>query len=125
MSDSHQGSYPKKGVLLIHGFSGSPHEFKTVTPILEDLGCIVQTVTLPGHGDDPDIDIHATSAEAMLQHCVNEAHHMAEKVDAVYLVGHSLGGAFALLTASKHPPKLAGVMPTQLPKHPVIFLVTL
>jgi len=121
MSDSHQSSYPKKGVLLIHGFSGSPHEFKTVIPILEDLGCLVQTVTLPGHGDEPDIDIHATSADAMLQHCVHEAYHMADKVDAVYLVGHSLGGAFALLTASKHPPKLAGVMAYSAPYEHAYF----
>jgi esterase/lipase len=111
----------KKGVLLIHGFTGSPHEFAPILPALRELGYIAETVTLPGHGDEPDIDIHATTAEAMLAHCVNEAEAMAQKVDAVYLVGHSLGGAFALLTAAQHPPKLAGVMAYSAPYQHAYF----
>jgi esterase/lipase len=111
----------RKGVLLIHGFTGSPHEFSPIIPALREQGYLAKAITLPGHGDEPEINIHATTAEAMLLHCIHEAEAMAHTVDALYLAGHSLGGAFALLTAARRLPKLAGVMAYSAPYQHAYF----
>ena len=100
----------KKGILLIHGLTGSPHEFLPINHALNAAGYHTRTVTLPGHGDTPAKRFHETSALEILDHCASEYQLMAEEVDEVYIVGHSLGGICTLLTAAVRPPKLKGVV---------------
>ena len=102
---------PLTGVLLIHGFTGSPHEFAPVARILRAQGIVPHIVTLPAHGDNPTDALQKSSVDAMWEHCLEEAEHFARLVDKLYLVGHSLGGAYALLTAATASlPGLNGVV---------------
>ncbi|MFB6366963.1 alpha/beta hydrolase [Paenibacillus elgii] len=41
-------------LLLIHGFTGSPSEFRRLGYDLNDLGYTVNAVRLPGHGATPE-----------------------------------------------------------------------
>jgi carboxylesterase len=100
----------QKGILLIHGLTGSPHEFVPLQQILSGEGYSVRLVTLPGHGDSPSKRFHETSVLEILDHCEAEYHHLAEEVDELYIVGHSLGGICTLLTAAMQPPKLKGIV---------------
>jgi carboxylesterase len=100
----------RKGILLIHGLTGSPHEFGPVETILSKTGYHTRLVTLPGHGDRPAKHFHETSALEILNHCASEYEHLAKEVDEVYIVGHSLGGICTLLTAAVRPVKLKGVV---------------
>lgn len=100
----------KKGVLLIHGFTGSPHEFAPLVPYLEDAGYITCSITLPAHGDDPTASLVEVSANELLNYCAKAYHKFAQTVDIVYIVGHSLGGVCTLLTASIQPEKLKAVV---------------
>lgn len=100
----------KKGVLLIHGFTGSPHEFLPVEPLLHGAGYITRRVTLPGHGDSPERPLHKTNTDEVLAHCQQEYEQLAREVDEIFLVGHSLGGACALLLAAERPTGLQGVV---------------
>ncbi len=100
----------KKGVLLIHGFTGSPHEFLPVDPLLREAGHFTRRVTLPGHGDAPERPLHKVSAEEILAHCQWEYEQLAREVDHISVVGHSLGGACSLLIAAERPSRLQGVV---------------
>jgi esterase/lipase len=100
----------QKGVLLIHGLTGSPHEFGPVDVALRESGYHTRVVTLPGHGDQPVKRFHETSALEILDHCASDYELLASAVDEVYIVGHSLGGICTLLTAAVRPPKLKGVV---------------
>ena len=100
----------QKGILLIHGLTGSPHEFVPVDSVLNQAGYHTRLVTLPGHGDRPEKRFHETSALEILDHCSAEYNKMAAETDEVYIVGHSLGGICTLLTAAVRPPKLKGVV---------------
>ncbi|MCE3234737.1 MAG: alpha/beta hydrolase [Vampirovibrio sp.] len=100
----------KKGILQIHGLTGSPQEFVPVNEKLQALGYHTRMVTLPGHGDNPTKRFHETSAFEILDHCASEYQQLAEESDEVYIVGHSLGGICTLLTAAIRPPKLQGVV---------------
>ena len=100
----------QKGILLIHGLTGSPHEFVPVDEALQQKGYLTRRVTLPGHGDSPTQRFHETSALELLDHCAAEYQRMADSVEEVYIVGHSLGGICTLLTAAVRPPKLKGIV---------------
>lgn len=100
----------KTGILLIHGLTGSPHEFVPVDKALQEIGYHTRMVTLPGHGDNPAKRFHETSAFEILDHCASEYQALAEEADEVYIVGHSLGGICTLLTAAVRPSKLKGVV---------------
>ena len=101
--------YPK-GILLIHGLTGSPHEFVPIDQALRAAGYHTRKVTLPGHGDSPSKRFHETSVLEILDHCASEYQQLAEEADEVYIVGHSLGGICTLLTAATQPSKLKGVV---------------
>ncbi len=100
----------QKGVLLIHGLTGSPLEMRPVEESLGQGGYKTQLITLPGHGERPEKRFFETSAFEILDHCAAEYEQFAKSVDEVYIVGHSLGGICTLLTASVQPPKLKGIV---------------
>lgn len=100
----------QKGILLIHGLTGSPHEFTEVNRMLAADGYTTKLVTLPGHGDQPAKRLHETSALEILDHCASDYEALAKEVDEVYIVGHSLGGICTLLTAAVQPKGLKGVV---------------
>jgi esterase/lipase len=100
----------KKGVLLIHGLTGSPLEMQPVDVSLRQQGYHTRLITLPGHGERPDKRFFETSAFEILDHCAAEYERFASSVDEVYIVGHSLGGICTLLTAAVQPPKLGGIV---------------
>lgn len=100
----------KKGILLIHGLTGSPLEMMPVHEQLEQGGYQTRLVTLPGHGERPAKRFFETSALEILDHCAAEYEAFSQDVDEVYIVGHSLGAICTLLTAAIRPPKLKGVV---------------
>lgn len=100
----------KIGILLIHGLTGSPHEFVPIHEELIAANYRTRLVTLPGHGDQPTKRFHETSALEILDHCESEYHQLATEVDEIYIVGHSLGAICTLLIAAIGPPKLKGVV---------------
>lgn len=100
----------KKGVLLIHGLTGSPVEMMPVHEQLGQVGYHTRMVTLPGHGERPAKRFFETSAFEILDHCASEYERFASEVDEVYIVGHSLGGICTLLTAATQPAKLKGIV---------------
>ncbi len=100
----------RKGILLIHGLTGSPIELLPVNERLQECGYHTRMVTLPGHGERPDKRFFEMSALEILDHCASEYAAIAGEVDEVYIVGHSLGGICTLLTAAVRPPKLKGVV---------------
>lgn len=110
-----------KGVLLIHGLTGSPVEMAPVQACLERLGYRTRMVTLPGHGERPEKHFFETSALEILDHCAGEYQRFASEVDEVYIVGHSLGGICTLLTAAVQPPKLQGIVVFSAPYEHVYF----
>jgi pimeloyl-ACP methyl ester carboxylesterase len=86
-------------LILLHGGLGSGEMFGPVLPALADHHQVI-TVDLQGHGRTADIDrpidvrLMADDIAALIEHLG------LEKPD---LVGYSLGGAVALLTAIKYP----------------------
>ena len=86
-------------VVLIHGLGASVAVWRdNLAALAERL--TVYAVDLPGHGDSDKPDI-SCDAESMIEFVRAFADHLGIETPA--LIGHSLGGALALLTALAHP----------------------
>ena len=94
-----QGLPPDEGVdtfLLLHGYGGSSFSWRTWAPTLARLGHVV-LVDMKGFGSapKPDDGTYAPGDHAELVHRLI----LQRDLRRITLVGHSLGGGVALLTA--------------------------
>jgi pimeloyl-ACP methyl ester carboxylesterase len=92
-----------KPVILIHGISGSLHDWEALMPDLGAAGYHAIAVDLPGHGesDKPD-DPEAYNSEDVYQVFENWVDNLKDHPPYV-LVGHSYGGYIGLVYALRHP----------------------
>lgn len=96
------GSGPRTGVLLSHGFTGSPHGVRDWARSLAGEGFAVRMPLLPGHGTSWQElgrtrwpEWHAALDAAYLE--------LAADCDQVVVAGLSMGGALALRIAATRP----------------------
>jgi carboxylesterase len=91
------------GCLLIHGFSGNPAELRPLAEHLVSHGYTVAVPLLPGHGPTPAGNGRATWHE--WRRAVEETHDALTGIcGSVVLIGYSMGGALALLDATRRAP---------------------
>lgn len=88
------------GVLLIHGFTGSPSHMRLIGDGLRARGFAVRGIQLPGHGTSPK-DMAKASFRDYFQ-CVREhALDMRRKYKTLTVSGLSMGGCLALWAAER------------------------
>jgi carboxylesterase len=96
------------GVLVLHGFTGTPQSMRGIAEALAGAGFTVELPLLPGHGTSPEDRAEtgwadwARAAEAALAD-------LRGRCDSVAVVGLSVGGALALHLALEHQ-DLAGLV---------------
>jgi carboxylesterase len=91
----------KTGLLLIHGFTGTPHELREMGSYLSSKGFTVKGILLKGHGKSLKemreanhidwIELAEQGYQELLRHC-----------DEVFVIGFSMGGVLALHLANKY-----------------------
>jgi carboxylesterase len=90
------------GVMLVHGFTGSPKEMRWMGEYLAQEGFTVLGIRLPGHATRIE-DIHRTRWPDWLA-AVEDGYHLLQgAASSVYVCGLSMGGALSLLFAASHP----------------------
>ncbi|MGO4229769.1 alpha/beta hydrolase [Arthrobacter sp. YAF34] len=101
------GSGLRTGVVVSHGFTGSPHSVREWARSLAGAGYAVRLPLLPGHGTSWQElagtrwqDWHAALDAAYLE--------LAEECDVVVVAGLSMGGTLALRIAATR--RVAGVV---------------
>ena len=90
------------GVLLSHGFTGSPASIVPWGRHLADEGYAVSVPLLPGHGTTWQ-DMVPTRWEDWTEAIEKAYDDLAARCDAVVVGGLSMGGALALQLAQAHP----------------------
>ena len=95
------------GVLVIHGFTGSPCSMRPVAQALADAGHTIELPRLPGHGTSID-DMLTTSWSDWSTTVLDTFGDLASRCERVMAVGLSMGGTLALWLAATQP-GLAGV----------------
>ena len=92
----------KIGVLLIHGFTGSPPEMRGMGEYLATQGLTVLGVRLAGHGTTPE-DLACTSWHDWVASCEDGLRQLRTRCETVFVGGLSMGGVLTLHLAAHHP----------------------
>ena len=103
---SHDGG--PTGVLLCHGFTGSPASMRPWAEHLADEGHTVRLPRLPGHGTAWQ-ELAMTCWDDWYLAAERELRSMAAVCDEVVVAGLSRGGTLTLRLAQEHPDLVAGI----------------
>lgn len=87
-------------VLLIHGYGGSPFDLKPLSDALKKEGYAFHAILLPGHGSTPK-DLKDIQKSDWLDKASSAYESLKQQYEDVSVVGFSMGGAIALLTAAE------------------------
>lgn len=110
----------KTGVLLIHGFTGTPKEMRKLGEYLhQEYNFTTLGIRLSGHASQPEDMIRSTYQDWLAS--VEDGYYLLKnQVDRIIVMGLSMGGVLALRTASMFP--FSGVVamstPYKLPDDP-------
>jgi carboxylesterase len=89
------------GILLIHGFTGSPPEMSLVGEYLNQRDLTVSVPLLPGHGTTVE-DLDTRTWEDWTSHVESALGDLQKRCKTVFVAGLSLGGLLALYLAALH-----------------------
>jgi carboxylesterase len=103
----HEGG--EAGVLLCHGFTGSPQSLRPWAEYLAERGLTVSLPLLPGHGTRWE-DMQLTGWPDWYAEVDRELRALRERCSRVFVAGLSMGGALALRLAAKHGDAISGVV---------------
>ncbi|SPF00953.1 alpha/beta hydrolase [Streptomyces sp. MA5143a] len=103
----HEGG--RVGVLLCHGFTGSPQSLRPWAQYLAERDLTVVLPLLPGHGTRWE-DLRITGWQDWYAEVDRELRALRERCARVFVAGLSMGGALALRLAAKHGDAVDGVV---------------
>lgn len=90
----------KKGILIIHGFTGTPGELRLLANRLNTEGYTVRGLLLPGHGTTPE-DLETKTIEDWYEASKKEYIKLKETCTEVSVIGLSMGGLLAMKLAAE------------------------
>jgi carboxylesterase len=101
----------KKGVLLVHGYTGTPAEMRELGERLNKDGYTTMGILLPGHGTKPE-DMKAVTWEDWYASVEKAFRRLSENCSEISIMGMSMGSLLALVAGSKLPVKNIVLMST-------------
>jgi carboxylesterase len=90
------------GILLSHGFVGTPQSVREVGQLLNQYGYTVLAPRLTGHGTS-SADLEQATYTDWLDDLESAYLQLKETCDEIFVVGQSMGGALCLQLAAKFP----------------------
>ncbi|MFI1099949.1 alpha/beta hydrolase [Streptomyces melanogenes] len=103
----HEGG--EVGVLLCHGFTGSPQSLRPWADFLAERGLTVELPLLPGHGTRWQ-DMQLTGWQDWYAEVDRALGELLQRCTQVFVFGLSMGGALALRLAARHGDAVSGVV---------------
>jgi len=111
----------RTGVLLIHGFTGTPKEMRWMGEYLNQQGLTCLGIRLDGHATDIE-DMRRSRWTDWTASVGDGFHLLSGSVDRIFLIGLSMGGVLSLLMSTRFVERIAGVVamstPYSLPRDP-------
>ena len=99
------------GILLVHGFTGTPKEMLTMGEYLAAHGKTVLGLRLPGHATRPEDMLHKSWVDWL--QAVEDGYHLLRSAGRqVFIMGLSMGGILTLTAAARLPVKGVVAMST-------------
>lgn len=107
-AEAYRAGNGRVGVLLCHGFTGSPQSMRPWAEDLVGAGFRVHLPRLPGHGTSWQ-ELNRTRWTDWYAAVDRAFAAMAAECDQVFVAGLSMGGALALRLAEQHGDRVAGL----------------
>ena len=104
-----KGSNASVGILLLHGFTGSPASMRPWAHYLNDRGYTVRVPLIPGHGTKWQ-DLNKVKWPQWPAKAQRELDLLLEECERVFIFGLSMGGGNTLYVAAQNNEKLAGIV---------------
>ncbi len=104
---SHDGG--PVGVLLCHGFTGSPASMRPWADHLVARGATVRLPRLPGHGTTWQ-EMQRTTWEDWYAEVERPLLELVERCEQVFVMGLSMGGTLTLRLAEQHSDRVTGIV---------------
>lgn len=82
------------GVLILHGFLGSPLSSRPMAEYLSQHGYFVHCPLLPGHGSYPD-KLYRVPSKAWLAEAEEAYRFASDQCDDLFIIAHSMGNVLA------------------------------
>ncbi len=95
----------KHGILLLHGFSASPQEFRFIIPLLKQKNMPFYAPRLTGFGVANIVTLKSVKAVQWLRDSLDAYDLLKQQVDEITIVGHSMGGLLAALVSQQREVK--------------------
>jgi len=105
---SHDGD-DRIGVLLLHGFTGSPASMRPWGEELSQHGWTIKVPRLPGHGTRWQ-DMNITTWQDWYSEADRNLRELTDRCSRVFVCGLSMGGALTLRLAEEHGEAIAGIV---------------
>jgi len=110
------------GVLLIHGFTGSPPEMRLIGDFLHQRGFTVSGPLLPGHGTSVE-DMNRCRWTDWTEHVESALAELRADCETVFAAGLSLGAVLTMYLAIRHDlPGAVLYSPATWPANRLIYL---
>ena len=97
------------GVLLLHGFTGSPASMRPWGEALATHGWTIRVPRLPGHGTRWQ-DMNITTWEDWYSEAERNLRELQSRCSRIFVCGLSMGGALTLRLAERHGDAIAGIV---------------
>lgn len=97
------------GVLLVHGFTGSPASMRPWGEFLHSKGYAVRVPLLPGHGTKPE-DLNKVKWQEWPAKVNFELAQLQKTCDTIFIVGFSMGGGTVLNVAASNNGAFKGII---------------
>ncbi|MSO43433.1 MAG: alpha/beta fold hydrolase [Candidatus Planktophila sp.] len=108
-SASGSGKNARIGVLLVHGFTGTPPSMRPWGEFLLSKGYTVRIPLLPGHGTKPE-DLNRVKWQEWPAKVQSELEELFRVCDQVFICGLSMGGGTTLYIAEENNARLSGII---------------
>jgi len=90
------------GVLLVHGFTGTPKEMRSMGEYLANQGYSILAVRLAGHATHPEDLVRVRWQDWLAS--IEDGYHLLKGIaQDIVVAGLSLGGALSLIFAARFP----------------------
>ena len=97
------------GIVLVHGYTGSPSSMRPWAEYLNQRGYTVRVPLLPGHGTKPE-DLNAVKWQQWPEKVESEISELLKICSKVFVCGLSMGGGTTLYIATKASNKISGIV---------------
>jgi carboxylesterase len=103
------GKNARVGIVLVHGFTGSPASMRPWGEFLSSKGYTVRVPLLAGHGTKAE-DLNSVKWQEWPSKVKYELDELKKTCDSVFLVGFSMGGGTVLNVAAANNDALTGII---------------